>query len=194
MKSIKAPSDLTISTIKELFQDLKKCRKILNWGEFADKIEKDRTYMSRIMNGHEPLTDTVREVIFSTFVDTTKDVISKGVSEPDTTYQAQKSQPLESAGLSLTLGDYIEEIKRSRAFAERMLESGIKDLAANLKDANDLLLALRKAQLSHGSVIIESLERIETQKTSPISQEVDKRESQLTEKLKRKGKTDGKHD
>jgi hypothetical protein len=71
----------SVDDIKTLFKDLKQRRVIITWAEFADKVEYDRTYVSRVINGHEPLTEDFKAKIKKTFRDVTKNVASgeKGV-------------------------------------------------------------------------------------------------------------------
>lgn len=74
----------TINDIKKLYEILKKARTILNWGEFSDKIKYDRTYISRVLNEHEPLTNEILEKINIAF-DVTNIVVpgSLELHEPD---------------------------------------------------------------------------------------------------------------
>lgn len=57
----------SIADIKNLYKSLKKSRIVLNWGEFANEINYDRAYISRVVNGHEPLTEELLSVINSKF-------------------------------------------------------------------------------------------------------------------------------
>lgn len=59
-----------VASIKEYYALLKKDRKVMNWQEFAERIGYDRTYVSRVLNGHETLTqdfvDKINNAKFST--------------------------------------------------------------------------------------------------------------------------------
>lgn len=68
-----------ILQIRALYDELKKARTVLTWDEFADEIKKDRTYISRVMNGHEPLTEQIKDAIEKRF-GTTKNV-PRGTNE-----------------------------------------------------------------------------------------------------------------
>lgn len=79
----------SVSDIKALYQNLKNARQVRNWGEFADKIGYDRTYISRVVNEHEPLTPELKDKIKEVFSDTTKNVTSGNIwiSIPDKEFQ-----------------------------------------------------------------------------------------------------------
>jgi hypothetical protein len=63
-----------VNDIRSLYEELKKSRQLKNWGEFADMIGYDRTYISRVVNEHEPLTDEVKNKIIDTFINATHNV------------------------------------------------------------------------------------------------------------------------
>lgn len=72
----------SVSDIKTLYQDLKNNRRLVkNWEEFSDKIGYDRTYISRVVNEHEPLTDEVKDKIKEVFINTTKNVTRSAGTE-----------------------------------------------------------------------------------------------------------------
>lgn len=56
-----------IESIKRLYDDLRAKREVLNWHEFADKIKYKRPYLSRVLNGHEPLTEELLKAVNDTF-------------------------------------------------------------------------------------------------------------------------------
>lgn len=53
----------TIDDIKNAYNRLKSERKVLNWGEFSELVGYDRTYVSRVLNEHEPLTQEMLDKI-----------------------------------------------------------------------------------------------------------------------------------
>jgi hypothetical protein len=120
MNSKNSDKNFDIPAIKELYRELKKARMILKWEEFADKIGYDRTYVSRVINGHEPLTQDLIDKIKNTFPNGTKNVPRGTLSDP-----------LPPGGIVRTLKDYVEKIERDNEFLQNMMETYLKALVVN---------------------------------------------------------------
>lgn len=73
----------TANDIKHLYQELKTARIIKNWDEFAEKIKYGRSYVSRVVNGHEPFTPELKHAIIDTFLNETKNVTSDVTKKND---------------------------------------------------------------------------------------------------------------
>lgn len=65
---------MDIKDIRELYKRLRKDRIVLTYGEFSEKMGYHRTYISRVLNGHEPLTKDIIDRINSTSFYDTKNV------------------------------------------------------------------------------------------------------------------------
>jgi transcriptional regulator with XRE-family HTH domain len=63
MKGTISYKDLNETRIKEEYKELKKRRIVLTMEEFSQKIGYGRTYLSRVLNGHEPLTDDIKRKV-----------------------------------------------------------------------------------------------------------------------------------
>jgi len=63
MEALVTVKKYDINGIKTAFRQLKDARVVLTWGEFADNIKYDRTYVSRVMNGREKLSPEFQEEV-----------------------------------------------------------------------------------------------------------------------------------
>lgn len=99
MKSVKSVVD-----VKNLYKILKGMRKVLNWGEFSDQIGYDRTYVSRVLNGHEPLTADLLGKINATF-DVTGNVSRENILQEPETYLEKRNHKKTTGKRSVPLYD-----------------------------------------------------------------------------------------
>jgi hypothetical protein len=139
MKTTVAPNKMdirSVSDIRKLYQDLKNARLVRNWGEFADKIGYDRTYVSRVVNEHEPFTPELKEKIKDTFLSATKNV------------------PLGEIWLSISEKEFqqmiLEEIRQLKATANVVKLTAAKIAAkvntSNIEEEYQTLLKLIDAE------------------------------------------------
>lgn len=69
----------SVDDIKSLYERLKDARIVKNWDEFSKRIDYDRTYVSRVVNGHEPLSPDLINAIVKEFINPTKNVSSADI-------------------------------------------------------------------------------------------------------------------
>lgn len=104
----------------------------------------------------------------------------------------EKSQPLETAGFSVNLKDYVDEIKRSREFAERMLDKTISKVGLSLEEQSQLLHAMQADLLARTQVALDSLARLENSKKPPkLNEAADRISAESQGMIERKGNGSG---
>lgn len=119
----------SLKAIDALYAHLKKDRIVLSWQEFADRINRDRTYVSRVRNGHEPLTPE--------FLNAVQEAVDNGTfNVPHGTFPVKEDA-----------SDYIRDITvrliRAEAYNE-ILEAAVAGLQSNGKDFSKKLSELRE--------------------------------------------------
>lgn len=168
-ETVKDYTDLNVKEIKALYADLKKARTIMTWGEFAGQIESDRTYISRVMNGHEPLTRGLQKKIFEKFINTTKNVSRETKIPKDRT------------------DELIESLKNTNEMLVEVIKNNLNIIQSNLTTNQMMINSIQVRQSAQHHVMLESLDRIEKKKEGTLSAKADKIEVELSQKLKRKG-------
>jgi transcriptional regulator with XRE-family HTH domain len=108
-----------IEGVKKLFKQLKRDRKVLNWQEFADEVDLSRTYISRVLNKHEPLTDEFLDKINNAFHCDTETVNNGTKKEPVNTANGDKDRLINALEKQIT---FLEgEVSRLEAELRRNL-------------------------------------------------------------------------
>lgn len=100
----------TLKSIKEWFEQLREARAVLTWAEFAKKVGYNRTYVSRVINEQEPLTEE--------FIKAIRNAIDNGTFSVPRITPNKKETPSKVEGV-IPVSEYIQEIKRRADEAER---------------------------------------------------------------------------
>jgi plasmid maintenance system antidote protein VapI len=156
-----------IEGIKKLFAQLKKDRKVLNWGEFADAVGYDRTYISRVINGHETLTADLLKVINNTTFGETKDVVHTTNNVVDESVVKSKDQTIGELKAHIeTLKEQVQLLKAQCANlgALRKYAQGAHARLLTLLECQKLLRAQAlKMKIDKDPIFERASEEVDTQ-------------------------------
>lgn len=149
-------ADFNVSWIKQLFADLKKRRLVMTWQEFAEKVGYDRTYISRVINGHESLTEELVKKIRETDFESTENVTN--VTNEDTPAVVDPINPHPS---SLSKDETIAILVRQQANLSALLNR-LVTLERIAKQNSDILNGL----LQTGEKVLDERPASAKKKTS----------------------------
>lgn len=136
--------DPKIESIKSQYKSLKERRLLLNWEELAEIINYDRTYISRVMNGHENLTEELESAIQQAFKNLTNNVPPISAKTP-----AEVQALTFSKGELIKLFRDIADTADQKIEAERRKsEEARKETEKILKENNAYLQDLVKSNLT----------------------------------------------